>query len=253
MAKPWADKPFELLIVPGQPGGQTCSNPDVVAVAVEMAAVHNMIIRGLNSIYLQAPHIHQPADIADLLLYISSWGSVVHHHHALEESLFFPVIDELAKDVGVEESLMNANIDQHHLFEPKFEETLAWVKEVKEGRLEFDTKVLLELIDGFAPVLTQHLHDEIDTLMKLEKLDGAKVKKALDAVAQAGAKTADPYLEIPLLMGTIDKKYPGTEAFPPLPSWLIWMNVYWFTRRHKGCWRFNPSDHWGKPKPLHFL
>jgi hemerythrin-like domain-containing protein len=163
-----------------------------MAAAIEMAAVHNVLIRGLNSIYLQAPHIHQPADIADLLLYISSWGSVVHHHHALEERLFFPVIDALAKEKGVEENLMNANIDQHHLFEPKFEETLVWVKEVKEGRQKFDAKVLLELIDGFAPVLTQHLHDEIDTLMKLEKLDGVKVKQALDAIGKEGAKTADP-------------------------------------------------------------
>jgi hemerythrin-like domain-containing protein len=163
-----------------------------MAAAVEMAAVHNLILRGLNSIYLQAPHLHQPADIADLLLYITSWGSTVHHHHSLEESLFFPVIDALAKDTGVEESLMNANIDQHHLFEPKFEETLAWVKEVKDGRQDFDAKVLLELIDGFAPVLTQHLHDEIDTLMRLEKLDGVKVKKALDAIGKEGAKSADP-------------------------------------------------------------
>jgi hemerythrin-like domain-containing protein len=191
MTKPWADKPFELLIIPGQPGAPTCSNPGLLSVCIEMANVHNTLLRGLNSIYLQAPHITEPADIADLMLYTKAWADTVHHHHSLEEKILFPRIDALAKESDVPAGLMDPNVDQHHAFEPKVQETLAWAEEVRQGKKEYDSEVLIELINEFAPILTQHLHDEIDTLVKLEGLDGEKVKKAMGDTANEGLKTAD--------------------------------------------------------------
>jgi hemerythrin-like domain-containing protein len=191
MSKPWADTPFALLTIPGQPGAQSCSNPGVLATAIEMANVHNALLRGLNSIYLQAPYITAPADIADLMLYTQAWADTVHHHHSLEETIFFARIEALAKEAGLPEGLMSPNEDQHHAFEPKIQETLAWCGEVRDGKKEWDSKVLIGLIDEFAPILTQHLHDEIDTLIKLEKCDGEKVKKALADTANEGLKTAD--------------------------------------------------------------
>ena len=37
-----------------------------------MAIVHNVIIRALNSIYIQAPHV-QPKDVKDFLAYCYCW------------------------------------------------------------------------------------------------------------------------------------------------------------------------------------
>jgi hemerythrin-like domain-containing protein len=271
MSKPWADKPFELLTIPGQPGAPTCSNPGLLATAIEMANVHNALLRGLNSIYLQAPYIKDPTDVADLMLYTQAWADTVHHHHSLEETIFFSRVEALAKEAGLPEGLMSPNEDQHHAFEPKIQETLEWCREVRDGKKEWDSKVLIRLIDGFAPILTQHLHDEIDTLIKLEGCDGEKVQKALSDTANEGLKTADTVcricsiligsmltlltksLVIPQVLGCVDKTYPGSEAFPPIPFFLPYLNAYWFSRKHKGCWRFNPCDYWGKPQPLHFL
>lgn len=191
MSKPWADKPFALLTIPGQPGAPSCSNPGVLAVCIEMANVHNALLRGLNSIYLQAPYIKEPADVADLMLYTQAWADTVHHHHSHEETILFLELAALAKDAGLPEGLMNPNEDQHHAFEPKIQETLAWVEEVRQGKKEYDLKTLLGLIDDFAPILTQHLHDEIDTLIKLDKCDGEKVKKAMSDTANEALKTAD--------------------------------------------------------------
>jgi hemerythrin-like domain-containing protein len=191
MAKPWADTPFKLLVIPGQPGAPSCSNPGVLSVAIEMANVHNTLLRGLNSIYLQAPHITEPTDIADFLLYTKAWADTVHHHHSLEESILFPVLQDIAKEAGESDRLMDPNVDQHHAFESRILETMTWVEEVRQGKKEYDSKVLVGLIDSFAPILTQHLHDEIDTLIKLEKCDGEKVKQAMAATAKEGIKTAD--------------------------------------------------------------
>lgn len=162
-----------------------------MTVAIDMANVHNMILRGLNSIYLQAPKISLPTDIADLMLYIKAWADTVHAHHQLEETTLFPRLEALAKESGEADSPMESNVAQHHAFEPKLEETVAYVQDVRDGKKEFDSKVLTELIDGFAPVLMQHLHDEIGTLIKLEKYDGAKVEEATMAMKAEGKKSVD--------------------------------------------------------------
>lgn len=192
MAKPWADTPFKLLLIPGQPGAPTCTNPDVLATAVEMANVHNFLLRGLNAIYLQGPNVKEPQDVTDFMLYVTAWADTVHHHHHSEEELFFPRIEELAREAKVPEGVMAPNLEQHSAFESKMGETAAWAQDVKDGKKKYDSGELVRLVDGFAPVLTQHLHDEIDTILMLEKCDGKKVKAALAHAASSATKTADP-------------------------------------------------------------
>lgn len=193
MSKPtqWADRPFELLPIPGTPGAPSCSNAGVMAIAIDMANVHNTFLRGLNSIYLQIPYINLPTDISDLLLYIKAWADSVHHHHSLEESFIFPRWGTLLKEAGITEDVMSANVAQHDEFEPKMLACLEWCEDVRAGNKEYDREELVSRIDGFAKVLMQHLHDEIETLMKLDPCDGKAVKKIFDDGANEGLKTAD--------------------------------------------------------------
>jgi hypothetical protein len=80
----------------------------------EMALAHNGIIRGLNSIVLQAQRIPRENQAAtkDFLIYCQSWCESMHHHHAAEESGFFP---NTAQFTGVE-GIMERNIEQHRAF-----------------------------------------------------------------------------------------------------------------------------------------
>ncbi|KAF1837687.1 hypothetical protein BDW02DRAFT_565799 [Decorospora gaudefroyi] len=252
---PWADTPFTLLTIPGQDSTPPTTNSHVLSVAQEMANVHNVLLRGLNSIYQQAPFVTTPTDIADFMLYITAWADTVHHHHSLEERLFFPRVEALARDAGVPEweGMMGGNVAQHHEFEPKMAEMVVWVEGVRAWNTEYDAGVLKGLMDGFAGVLTQHLHDEIGTLMRLEGCDGEGVARALKEVADEGMKTAEPNLVVPLILGCCDRSFPGSATFPPVPFFIPWLNAYWFARKHSGSWRFNPCDHWGRPRSLHFL
>lgn len=54
-----------------------------------MALLHNVILRGWNSIYLQAPHI-KPEDFPDFIGYASAWCRFVKAHHDDEVHPFFP-------------------------------------------------------------------------------------------------------------------------------------------------------------------
>ena len=79
-----------------------------------MAFAHNAMIRGINSIFNQAPYIHKDEDIADFLFFVRSWANWVGDHHHLEETLMFPSFEKVMDKPG----FLQANIEQHHAFEP---------------------------------------------------------------------------------------------------------------------------------------
>lgn len=65
-----------------------------------MALLHNCIIRGFNSIWLQAPHIKE-ADKADFIGYSLTWFKFVKSHHDDEEDNLFNKVADILGDEGV--------------------------------------------------------------------------------------------------------------------------------------------------------
>jgi hypothetical protein len=137
------------------------------AAASEMVCVHNMIIRGLNSIYLQAPNIKEKKDIEDFLTYMFSWSLLVHMHHENEELVCFPLLE---KDIGIE-GYMEKNVDQHKLFGPGLKAYDEYIVAAREGKEPFDGAKVLAIIDTFGTVFTQHLTEEIATFEELDKYE----------------------------------------------------------------------------------
>lgn len=146
-----------------------------------MALAHNGIMRGLNSIYLQAPHI--PRDdlttIRDFLTYCQCWCESMHHHHDSEEEIFFPSIEQIS---GVQ-GLMEQNVEQHRAFTPGFERFQKYAqtclpKDYHGGKLR-------NLIEDFAGPLTQHLRDEVETLRGLDKYDSVRIRQAYQRFEKA--------------------------------------------------------------------
>ena len=152
-----------------------------------MALAHNGILRGLNSIYLQATHI-PPQDldaIRDFLTYCQCWCESMHHHHDAEEQVFFPSI-ELISDV---KGIMQRNVEQHRAFTPGFESFQEYARTCRPQ--EYEGRKIRSLIEGFAEPLTKHLYDEIETLRGLDVYDSARLRQAyqrLEKVLMAGDK-----------------------------------------------------------------
>jgi hemerythrin-like domain-containing protein len=76
--------------------------------ASHMAVVHNVILRGYNSIYKQAQHI-RPHDVCDFLGYSKAWIDMVLGHHHSEEAVLFPMLADAAGIPG----LMDTDKDEH--------------------------------------------------------------------------------------------------------------------------------------------
>lgn len=134
-----------------------------------MSHVHNTLIRGLNSIYLQGPHVCSLADRRDFLFFCSAWVKTVEHHHDTEERVLFPAIEELTKKPG----LMEGNHQQHEAFTPGLNSLLQSAQDTNPG--DYSWNSLKAIIDGFAPSLMKHLVDEIDTLLDLQTYDSAEL------------------------------------------------------------------------------
>ncbi|KAI0387087.1 hypothetical protein F5Y04DRAFT_76496 [Hypomontagnella monticulosa] len=85
--KPWADGPWPLIETPSRT--QRVTHPTIY-IANELAHAHNAMLRGLNALYLQAPFIRQPGDVADFLFLVRVWGAWVLDYHVLKETVMIP-------------------------------------------------------------------------------------------------------------------------------------------------------------------
>lgn len=159
MAPVYADHPFTPIPTPVLTNKQNGVASDMFdQLASEMALVHNMLVLGLNAIYLQAPHI-KPADEKGFLNLIRIWYGMLHHHHSDEETSFFPIVEDMVGEKGI----MDANVEQHHAFHEPLHAFHACFEAFAAGEEKYDGNRLVELIDAFGPVLVQHLADEIPT------------------------------------------------------------------------------------------
>jgi hypothetical protein len=137
-----------------------------------MALAHNIMVRNLNAIYLQASNITSPKDIADFLVFCQTCYEAIHHHHHCEEEFFFPWIEDYTGEKGI----METNMEQHKAFEAGLEKFKEYAYNVTPET--YDGEKLKGIIDGFGPALTAHLSDEIQTLLGLDKYGGEKLEKA---------------------------------------------------------------------------
>ncbi|KAI5795656.1 hypothetical protein EDC01DRAFT_653059 [Geopyxis carbonaria] len=245
--KQWADGPFELLTTP------LVSTPveehdDFTIAASEMCLVHNSIIRALNSIYLQAPHI-SPADVPDFVTYCKAWCGFIHVHHDGEEAHFFP---QIAAATGVP-NIMEINVNQHQSFGAGLRELEAYIKTCTEDNSQYNGAQICSLIDSFAPDLTTHLHGEIPTLLALreykDKVDIVKFSHDEGKLAMGGAPKTDV---LAIFFTNLDMTFEDSRhgSFPPAPPPVKFFLRYIATLPKRKLWRFSSCTRSGKPKDL---
>lgn len=207
-----------------------------------MAFAHNAMIRGINSIYLQAPHIASE-DAADFLFLVSAWCQWVGHHHVLEETQVFPGFEAVIGQKG----FLDGNVDQHHAFSAGLKELKQYAESTPA--VDYSDARLVQIIDGFSAKLYEHLRDEITTLLSMKPFDGPRLLKVYkEAEAEAGKQ--DKNVIPPLALGCCDKTLEGGNSWPEMPWVGPYFVHYLMGRKHAGAWRFLPSDSWRTPRPL---
>lgn len=156
-----------------------------------MVHSHNCLLRGLNAIVQQAPHVPEVSelgyvaqDVKDLLFYVHSWTKTVDHHHHTEETTMFPLIEKLTGIPG----LMSGPKHQHEKFHGGLVDLQNYVISLSDRPEAYQWSSMKSIIDGFASDLIQHLTEEIDVLLNLEKVCDSDGLRAVWAEVERVAK-----------------------------------------------------------------
>ncbi|KAF5676543.1 hypothetical protein FHETE_2039 [Fusarium heterosporum] len=258
--KPWVDGPFSMISASKAGDSLAKRATGARQCAAGMTVVHNLFLRGVNAIYLQAINVSQRGskkDKLDFACFAWSWSEEVLAHHNAEETDIFPEINRISGVPG----LMDANIEEHHLFHEGLDVFRDYVGKVRKEEEELDGEKLIKIIDLFMPVLRTHLENEIETLVGLEKYAdkcnwGEWFEKKGAELGKKAMSTSTARNELlPLAMVLHDKTFEGGiwQDFPPLP-WIALVVVRWmFVGTHKDWWRFSGCDSYGVPKDLPFV
>ncbi|KAL1966602.1 hypothetical protein VTN77DRAFT_4013 [Rasamsonia byssochlamydoides] len=258
--QPWADTPLPLVKTPMF---ETGKDDAFTKGASHMALIHNAILRGFNTIYLQAPHV-KAADYADFIGYSLTWYNFVRKHHDEEEATLFPKVDEL---LGKKKGLLDTIYEEHASFLDgltRFHDYLAPFYAGKQKKETFDGAKLVSIMDSFAEQFRHHFHSEIATIASWADipLEGSDNKRGQDIgpiFAKWGKstmmRTGGLTDVVPFLFLNFDRTAEeGLWAnWPPMPAPIRWMLVNVGGTWNARWWRFASCGYDGKPRKLYAL
>jgi hypothetical protein len=212
--------------------------------AINMAAVHNTFIQGMNAAIAHAPHITEEK-VQPFMIFTLTLLTAINHHHEMEETFYFP---EMEKKLG--KGSLSGNVDEHQQLIPILEDAINWLKEVQDGKTKYDATVLLEKFNAFGDLLMEHLNNEIASLesSKMEAVFTVKELKDIDNILfkrALGEKDFHKGLPLAIACGN-----PATPWFPPFPLLLKWATRWWYSRRYRDAWEFGTMDFAGNPRKL---
>ncbi|KAF8423230.1 hypothetical protein EV426DRAFT_710617 [Tirmania nivea] len=198
--------------------------------ATKMALTHNVIIRGMNSIYLQCQHV-TPQMAASFLLYCRCWAEFIQNHHACEEIAYFPIIE---KAVGVE-GLSEGNLEQHDAFLAGLQRYVYHAQPI-----QYSGEKLTEIFDSFAATLQSHLTDKVVWIMALSRFQQLDIA----AIDNYQENYAGIHATWPILVGNLAET---TGLGGRVRNfWLRY--VCMLAYRH--AWKYSSCTVGGKPKAL---
>jgi hypothetical protein len=225
-----------------------------------MAHAHNAALRGLNAIFLQAPHVKATEDIADMLFLTHCWSVWVLNNHILRQTRFFPEFEAILEKPNALKSSDGEGLD----FTTSLENLEQYAEKTLVQPGLYQSTVLQGLIEELAPSLRAHLASQISTIMNLavlcgtpgspeaENRAGRLLQSYLSREAEA-SNAMDRFIVPPMLMRLRDTTFEGGNSWPGLSVLAVHAVDDRLSPAHAGAWRFLPCDVWGKPRALPFL
>lgn len=241
-----------------------------------MAHIHNSILRGYNSIYLQAPHVIE-GDKSAFVNYARTWYRFVKSHHDDEEGELFPKVEEVLGTKGIWEETHKEHGNRskdcfYYIALPN-----NFLESFLGGLVDFETYLsslstpsdfsgeeLRRIMSSFQDPFCHHFHHEITTIASFANLSSTPAPDSPEAQAAAlifkawGKKTvtrAGTFDVVPFFLMNLDATYEdGIWAnWPPMPAPVRWGLTNVAGAVHWGWWKFASCDGNGIPKDLFAL
>lgn len=222
---------------------------------MDMAQAFNTIIRAINSCYNHALTVDDD-EIHDYLFFSQTLFNILSQQLRADQQFLQPLLHKpvVHPRLAIRKAV---NIYDDHTFQATLH---AWANYIHDSASEqfFSGEDVQSYISTFAPVLVQHLHDEVAQLNSLVNDDilmPEHLTKIWSRFAETLSGALDLYTDAALLVGCYDRHFTingqrTDQRFPRLPVGTTIMVKKWHSRRHEGAWRFCSSDFSGKRRVI---
>ncbi|KJZ76998.1 hypothetical protein HIM_03319 [Hirsutella minnesotensis 3608] len=251
----WADGPMKLVPTPQF---QTGKDDILTTSTTHMALLHNSLIRGYNSICLQAPHVRDD-DKADFLGYTKTWLRFIKSHHDDEEEVLFPELRSMLADQTVWQDVPG----EHDALVHELDKLDGYLNSLSNATA-LTPQALLDIMEGMRSPIEYHLHHEVSVMADMATHANAPVRNSFEGalgsrnlkawgkktVSKAGITDVVPFF---LLNADRTAEKGMWSNWPPMPRPIRWAMVNLVGAIHGGRWRFASCDANGQPRQLYAL
>lgn len=222
--------------------------------------LYNAMLRGINSLSLQAPFVTALADIVDFLFLAQSWAGWVRQHCDHLRTRVYPRFEEILGKPGA----LAAQLEETEFFLPALEDFASYAAQARDRPETYNATELLRIVEDLAPRLHHYFGAQIAAMMGMTTLCGppgsAKAEARAAALLQSYQQlerelqgSADHFVVPPMMIRLRDCTFEGGNDWPKLSVLAVHQIADRLSPAHAGAWRFLPCTVWGKPRPLPFF
>ncbi|KAG6884784.1 hypothetical protein C0993_008345, partial [Termitomyces sp. T159_Od127] len=168
-------------------------------------------------------------DLENFLGYCEVWALVLTTHHATEEQIIFPFLNQ-NMDFSGEKA-------QHEIIHTNLDKILSKIAEGKADPTKFDAVALKDIMTEAKDILYSHLDAEVEHIstanLKAAKFEGSDLKAMIDRIDAYAKAHGDGYLILPFVRSHTPAEL--KEIWPAMP-WIFRKLVipYIFARKYSG-------------------
>ena len=146
------ENPYPLISLPTVSVLATVLDNPAAYLSCDMALIHNVFIRAINSIWRNSILV-MPRDEVAFAGYTRCCLAPIHSHHHSEETFLFPFLQTKLD--------MSHNLEQHAAFQVGMHPFEQYMTQVYNGEEKYDGEKTRGLLQAFADPLVEHLHEEV--------------------------------------------------------------------------------------------
>lgn len=214
--------------------------------SIRMVLLHNIVIRGLNSMLYYSGQVESGTPrYMSFLTYCNEVLTNLHKHHLFEEERYFPFLES---HLGA--GTMTGNVEQHEAFKAPLTSFETLLNDLRSNKATWNVETFRKSIYAFSNLLKEHLTEEIDTIrpdvlkakITREQLDGleSETKKYMIATTSL---VKDPQLL------SINGDGVNGAWFPPIPGPISFVTKSVLWHLHSDWWQFGCCDKYMHVKP----
>ncbi|KIO34531.1 hypothetical protein M407DRAFT_209735 [Tulasnella calospora MUT 4182] len=207
--------------------------------SIKMVILHNIIIRGFNSMLYYSGQVEPgTSTYQSFLAYCNEVLAYLHKHHLFEEERYFPFLES---HLGA--GTMSGNVDEHEAFKAPLAAFETLLNDLISDKAMWNVETFRKSIYDFANILKEHLSEEIDTIrpavlkakITREQLDAFELESKKYFIAN-GSLVRDPQFL------SINGDAVNGAWFPPMPGPISFVSKALLWHLHSDWWQFGSCD-----------